>query len=298
MKVKLAPKATVKKRKLNAVNAFDIILGIFMVLFMAAIIVPFIHIIAVSFSGSAAVRAAKVGLWPIDFTIKTYKQIFMDGAFFQAYGNTIFYTVVGTALNLIVTSMGAYALSRQRMVGHKLFSLMITITMFFAGGMIPNFIAYRSYGLLDTRWVMILPGLVSTWNLIVMRSFFISYPKEIIESGELDGLRDPGVFLRLVLPTSKASLATIGLYYAVAHWNAYLASRLYITSREDLYPVQHLLQKMLSKAKSEMADDTGSLPALTVRYASIIISAAPIMCIYPWLQKYFVKGAMVGSVKG
>ena len=298
MKVKLAPNAVAKKRKLNAVSAFDIILGIFMTLFMAAIIVPFVHVISVSFSGNGPVMAGKVGIWPVQFTTATYAKIFQDGEFFHAYGNTIFYTVVGTALNLIVTSMGAYALSRQRIVGHKLFSLMITITMFFGGGMIPHFIAYRSYGLLDTRWVMILPGLVSTWNLIVMRSFFISYPKEIIESGELDGLRDPGVFLRLVLPTSKASLATIGLYYAVAHWNAYLASRLYITSREDLYPVQHLLQKMLSAAKADSAEDGQRMVALTVRYASIVISALPIMCVYPWLQKYFVKGAMVGSVKG
>ena len=293
---KIAVKPMKRRKKLNSINAFDVILSIVMILFMATIVLPFIHIIAVSFSGSGAVMRGEVGFIPVDFSIYTYKEIFKDGAFFTAYGNTIYYTVVGTFLNLLVTSTGAYALSRRQMVGHKLYSMMITITMFFGGGMIPTYIAMSSYQLIDTRWVMILPGLVSTWNLIVMRSFFISYPQEIIESGQLDGLRDPGVFFRLVLPTSKASLATIGLYYAVAHWNAYMNARLYIRD-EALYPVQHLLQKMLDTAGTDSGDE-GKLVGLTVRYASIIISVVPIMCVYPWLQKYFVKGAMVGAVKG
>jgi putative aldouronate transport system permease protein len=195
--------------------------------------------------------------------------------------------------------MAAYALSRRRMVGHKLFSIMITITMFFGGGLIPTYLAVSSYGLTNTRWALILPGMINTWNLIVMRSFFVAYPQEIVESGMIDGLRDPGVFLRLVLPTSKAALATIGLYYAVAYWNAYMNARIYIRDK-DLYPVQHLLQTMVAEVT---ADDTQgnsdyTLPAASVRNAAIMIVITPIMCVYPFIQKYFVKGVMVGSIKG
>ena len=289
-----APKKS--RKKLNSITAFDVILTIVMVLFMACIVVPFIHVIAVSFSGAGAVMRAEVGLFPVDPTFATYARIFEDGAFFSAYGNTIFYTIAGTALSLITTAMGAYALSRGQLVGHKLFSLMITITMFFAGGMIPSYIAVSDYGLINTRWAMLLPVMISTWNLIVMRSFFIAFPSEIIESGQLDGLRDPGVFFRLVLPTSKASLATIGLYYAVAYWNTYMNARLYLTD-ETLYPVQHLLQLMLQEAGTEHGVE-GKLPGMAMRYGSIIVTITPIMCVYPWLQKYFVKGAMVGAVKG
>jgi putative aldouronate transport system permease protein len=287
-----------KVAKYNRITAFDIALYVIMILFMACIVVPFLHVIAVSFSQRGPVMRGEVSLWPIGFNIDTYKQMLSDGKFGMAYVNTIFYTVVGTALSLITTAMAAYALSRQKIVGHKLFTVMITITMFFGGGLIPTFLTVSNYGLTDTRWSMILPYLINTWNLIVMRSFFIAYPNEIIESGEIDGLRDPGVFLKLVLPTSKAALATIGLYYAVAYWNAYMPARIYIRNQE-LYPVQHLLQQMIASVTGEDAGQgEGQLVAATVRYCSIMIVITPIMCVYPFIQKYFVKGVMVGSIKG
>ena len=292
-----------KKRKAAAYNRaglFDVFLYIIMVLFMACIIVPFLHIISVSLSGEVPVSLNQVGLWPKDFTLNTYIKIFQNGDFIQAYGNTIYYTVVHTALSLVVTGMGAYALARRQIVGHGFFTFMITLTMFFGGGLIPTYMAISSYGLIDTRWAMILPGVVSTWNFIIMRSFFIAYPQEIIESGKLDGLEEAGVFFRLVLPTSKAALATIGLYYAVAMWNAYMPARLYIRD-SSLYPVQHLLRQMLDKINMEDlqggVNEEALLPA-TVRYASIMIATVPIMCVYPFIQKYFVKGVMVGSIKG
>ena len=282
----------------NRASVGDVILYIVMILFMACIILPFLHVIAVSFSAKGPVIRGEVSIYPIDFTLDTYRQVLSDGKFFRAYGNTVFYTVVGTCLSLITTAMAAYALSRKKIVGHKLFSIMITITMFFGGGLIPTFLTVSKYGLVDTRWAMIIPGLISTWNLIVMRSFFIAYPQEIIESGMIDGLRDPGVFLRLVLPTSKAALATIGLYYAVAYWNAYMNARIYLRT-ESLYPVQHLLQQMISQFTAEdTSTDEGELVAATIRYCSIMIVVTPIMCVYPYLQKYFVKGVMVGSIKG
>lgn len=286
-----------KKSKLNAVGVFDVILVIIMLAFMACIIVPFMHVIAVSFSENKYVMANMVSIFPRGFTLSTYKQILSDGEFFHAYGNTIWYTVVGTVLSLTVTAMAAYALARGKMVGHKFFSLMITITMFFGGGLIPTYMAIRDYGLINSRWVMILPSLCSTWNLIVLRSFFIAYPQEIIESGQLDGLQEAGVFFRLVLPTSKAALATIGLYYAVAYWNNYMTAKLYIRDQE-LWPVSALLKRILDSAGQQEGEEGVRLIEASVRYASIMIVITPIMCVYPWLQKYFVKGVMVGSIKG
>lgn len=284
----------------NRAGIFDVVLYIVMILFMACIIVPFLHIISVSFSGEVPVSMNQVGLWPKDFTVNTYVKIIQNGDFVNAYANTIFYTVVYTAMALVVTGMGAYALARKQLVGHGIFTFMITLTMFFGGGLIPTYMAVSSYGLVNTRWAMILPGVVSTWNFIIMRSFFIAYPQEIIESGKLDGLEEAGVFFRLVLPTSKAALATIGLYYAVSIWNSYMPARLYIRD-QSLYPVQHLLRQMLEKISMEdlqgSVNEEALLPA-TVRYASIMIASIPIMCVYPFIQKYFVKGVMVGSIKG
>lgn len=284
--------------KLNKIGVFDVIVAILMIAVIAMIILPFFHIIAVSVSDSSAVMTGKVGLWPVGFNLETYKAILEKGDFITAYGNTLFYTIVGTALSLTVTAMAAYALSRQMMVGHKLFTMMITITMFFGGGLIPTYLTVSNYGLTDTRWAMILPGLINTWNLIVMRSFFMAYPNEIIESGKIDGLQDSGVFFRLVLPTSKAALATIGLYYAVAYWNSYMPARLYIQDKE-LYPVQHLLQQMVASVTAEDTQTESTvLIADSIRNAAIMIVVTPIMCVYPFIQKYFVKGVMVGSVKG
>ena len=286
-----------KKSKLNAVGIFDVFLTVFMLAFMACIIVPFLHVIAVSLSANKYVMANMVGIFPMGFTFDTYVQILSTGSFLQAYGNTIWYTAVGTLCSLTVTAMAAYALARGKLVGHKFFSIMITVTMFFSGGLIPTYMAIRDYGLINSRWVMILPSLCSTWNLIVLRSFFVAYPQEIIESGQLDGLQEAGVFFRLVLPTSKAALATIGLYYAVAYWNNYMTAKLYIRD-QDLWPVSCLLRQILDQAGHQQTEEGTRMVEATVRYASIMIVITPIMCVYPWLQKYFVKGVMVGSIKG
>ena len=289
-----------KPAKYNRFSVFDLVNYLLMLLLMATIILPFVHIISVSLSHhDYAVRNA-VGLLPKGFTLDTYINVFKNGDFLQAYANTIYYTVVHTVLSLVLTAMAAYALARRRMVGHKLFSIMITITMFFGGGLIPTYMAVSRYGLVDTRWAMIIPSLINTWNLIVMRSFFIAYPQELVESGQIDGLQEAGVFFRLVLPTSKAALATIGLYYGVAAWNSYMPARLYIRN-DELYPVQHYLRKILAAASYEGFGDAGDdmpLVASSVRYASIMIATIPIMCVYPFIQKYFVKGVMVGSIKG
>ena len=286
-----------KRAKYNRISVFDVVLSLFMIAFMACIILPFLHVIAISLSDNMAVVNNQVGFWPKGFTLHTYIVMLSQGDFIQAYGVTIFVTVVGTAISLTITAMCAYALSRRTMVGHNLFTMMITVTMFFSGGMIPSYLNINSLGMIDTVWALILPNVLNTWNMIIMRSFFIAYPSEIIESGQIDGLQEAGVFFRLVLPTSKAALATIGLYYAVAYWNAYMPAKMYLPTNQDLRPVQYLLQVMIDSVNQEDLGQ-GQLVAATVRNAAIMIVITPIMCVYPFLQKHFVKGVMVGSVKG
>ena len=292
-----------KQFHFNSNTVFTV--GIYLVAIIAALLwlYPLVFVISASVSDPQALLNGDVLLFPVGFNLNAYEYIFKNNQLLVGYGNTIFYTVVGTACSLTCTAMAAYALARRKMVGQNLFSWMITITMFFGGGLIPTFLTVSNYGLTDTRWSMILPYLINTWNLIVMRSFFIAYPNEIIESGEIDVLRDPGVFLKLVLPTSKAALATIGLYYAVAYWNAYMPSLLYLDSQHaDMRPVMHLLQTMIKSVNGEDMNGGGQegthMVGATIRYCSIMIVVTPIMCVYPFIQKYFVKGVMVGSVKG
>lgn len=288
-----------KKKKIRF-TPFDVLLYLFMLIVVLLILLPMVHMIAVSFSSDVFVMKGQVGLWPRGFTAKTYGYVFSDKRIFRSYANTILYTVLGTTLSLTITAMGAYALSAQRMIGHKFFSMMIVFTMFFQGGMIPTYLTIKNYHLLDTIWAVILPGAVSTWNFIVMRSFFDSYPKEIEESGKVDGLTDAGVFFRLVLPTSKAVLATIGLYYAVSIWNAYFTPFIYLSS-PDLFPLQLILHELLSAGSSNNATvGVGDVLVVeeSLKYATVLVSIAPIMCVYPFLQKYFVKGVMIGAVKG
>ena len=287
-----------KRAKYNRVSLFDIVLTIIMIAFMATIILPFVHVIAVSLSDAVMVMGNQVSFWPKGFTIYTYKTMLSTGNFMQAYGVTIFVTVVGTALSLLLTATCAYALSRRAIVGHTFFSLMITFTLFFNGGVIPTYLNVLNLGMIDTVWSLIIPACLNTWNMIIMRSFFVAYPSEIIESGMMDGLQDAGVFFRLVLPTSKAALATIGLYYAVSYWNAYMNAKMYIQVNTHLRPVQQLLQEMINVNPDAGGGEEGMLVATSVRYAAIMIVITPIMCVYPFIQKYFVKGVMVGSVKG
>lgn len=285
-----------KRAKYNRISVFDVVLSIIMIAFMACIVLPFVHIIAVSLSDNLYVANNMVSFWPKGFTLHTYITMLSKGDFVRAYGVTIFVTVVGTVLSLIVTAMCAYALSRRAIVGHKFFSLMITFTMFFSGGLIPGYLNINSLGMVDTIWALIIPATINTWNMIIMRSFFIAYPSEIVESGQIDGLQEAGVFFRLVLPTSKAALATIGLYYAVAYWNSYMPAKMYLPTNKDLRPVQYLLQTMVSQIDPDQLE--GGLVEASVRNAAIMIVITPIMCVYPFIQKYFVKGVMVGSVKG
>ncbi len=265
----------------------------------AIMLLPLLHIVSVSFSSNVEVLKNTITFWPKGFSLEAYKFILGKPLIYNAYKNTIIYTVTGTLAALFVLTTGAYALSKKRCPLAKPINIMIMITMFFGGGMIPTYLAVKWLGLLDTIWAIILPTAFSAWNCIIMRSFFASYPAEIEESGRLDGLNDIGVLWYLVLPTSTAVLATIGLFCAVGMWNNFFGPLIYL-SDESKYPLQIVLRQLILQSISDGMETGPSLNIAenSIKYGTILVSIVPIIAVYPWLQKYFVKGVMIGSIKG
>ena len=262
-----------------------------------AMLYPVVYVIAASFSGETAILRGDVVFIPVDAHVKAYQKVFQYPLLWRSYGNTLIYTFVGTAINLTLTVLGAWALSQKKMVGRRFFTLMCTFTMFFNGGMIPTFLLIKELKLLNTMWAILLPGAVSTYNMILMRTFFLQIPQSLVEAAELDGCRDFGVLIRIVLPLSLASLMTIGMFYAVAHWNSYFSAVLYL-SKPELYPLQIILrQVVLMNEIVENASSTENVMAEGIKYATIVVAMLPMLCIYPFVQRFFVKGVMVGSVK-
>ena len=263
---------------------------------------PFLYIVAVSFSGSHAVYQGEVFLWPVDITLDGYRQVFKQNGLWTAYSNTLFYTTVGTVFNLAATTIAAYPLSRNRFFARRFFNFFIAFTMYFSGGMIPTYLLITKLGFYNSRWVMIIPSLLSTYNVMVCRSAFSAIPDEVIESAEIDGSNEWQTFghiaVRLITPT----LAVLTLYYAVGHWNNFFTALLYL-SKEELMPMQVLLRRVLIQASSELMDNSTAsndmaAVSIQVRYVTIVVATLPILAIYPLLQKYFVKGVMLGAVKG
>ena len=263
---------------------------------------PFLYIVAVSFSGSHAVYQGEVFLWPVGITLDGYRQVFKQNGLWTAYGNTLFYTTVGTVFNLAATTIAAYPLSRNRFFARRFFNFFIAFTMYFSGGMIPTYLLITKLGFYNSRWVMIIPSLLSTYNVMVCRSAFSAIPDEVIESAEIDGSNEWQTFghiaVRLITPT----LAVLTLYYAVGHWNNFFTALLYL-SKEELMPMQVLLRRVLIQASSELMDNSTAsndmaAVSIQVRYVTIVVATLPILAIYPLLQKYFVKGVMLGAVKG
>ncbi|MEK4209206.1 MULTISPECIES: carbohydrate ABC transporter permease [Paenibacillus] len=280
----------------NVVSTFILLVVVVVTLY------PFLHMLAVSLSSDVHVMKNTVSFWPKGFNLNMYKLVLGDSQIWVAYKNTLIYTVLGTFISLVVTSTGAYALSRSDMALRKSFTLLIVVTMFFSGGMIPTFLVVRSLELVDTVWGMVLPGAVSTWNLILMRTFFSGIPKELEESGRIDGLNDIGIFIRIIVPLSKASFATIALFYAVGMWNNFIYPLLYLRS-PDLFPLQVLLRNLVLAGSASSGDVTSiggdnMVIEESLKYATIMVSTLPILIVYPFVQKYFVKGAMIGAVKG
>ena len=276
-----------------------------MIVLLVIVLYPLIYILSSSFSSGQAVSSGKVLLWPVDFSTTGYEIIFSYKLVWSGYWNTIVITVVATAINLVLTIMAAYPLSRRDFYGRNLYMTLFMIIMFFSGGMIPNYILMTKLDLINTRWAIILSGAISVHNMIIMRTYFQnSIPYDLFEAARLDGITDWGYLFKIVLPLSKAIICVILLYYAVAHWNAYFNSMLYLRDRE-LYPLQMVLRDVLNASNVDLSqiDDAELLAQMTgaadlIKYALIVVSTVPILCVYPFVQKYFEKGVMIGSVKG
>lgn len=291
------------KKKRNISKSEAIVHGIIIVLlllFTLLCLLPFINILASSFATSGELSTRPFILIPKTFTLDAYRYILSTPTIFKAIGISLFVTTVGTFISMVATSFMAYALSRKYLHGRKFFNFIIVFTMLFSGGMIPSFILIKSLGLIDSLWAPILPSIVSAYNMIIMRNFFQGIPDSLEESAKMDGCTDWGVFLRFILPLSLPSIATISLFYAVEYWNTYQPALLYINDSSK-WPIQVLLRQIVIVSSGMNADaSTVDIvpPAQSVKMAVIIIATLPMLIIYPFIQKYFVKGAIVGSVKG
>jgi putative aldouronate transport system permease protein len=267
-----------------------------------ATLYPFVYVLVSSVSDPAELMKSRGLLfWPAGFTVDAYKMVFQNPMILLGYANTLFYVIVGTVLNLLFTSFGAYALSRQNVLWKNPVMFMIIFTMFFSGGLIPSYILISNLGLFDTRWALIFPALISTWNLIVMRTSFQGVPVSLEESARIDGANDFTILFRVVIPLSLPVLAVMILFYGVGHWNAWFGAVIYLRDRE-LFPLQVILREILiANATDNMMTGTsgGDRVAIgeTIKYATIVIATAPILMLYPFLQKYFVKGVMIGALK-
>ena len=282
--------------------AFSIVNSILLLVVVFVTVYPFVYMISVSLSSSLHVMRGQVTWFPRGFNLGMYKIALTDPRIPRAYLNTITYVVLGTAMSLVITSMAAYALSKRHLPFNKGFTMFIVFTMFFNGGMIPTFLVVRSLGIMDSIWAMVLPQAVSAWLLWVMRTYVSSLPEEMEDAARIDGLRDFGIFVYIVLPLSRAALAAIGLFYAVALWNNFLLPLLYLRE-SDLFPLQVILRNLVIMDNFEMAVTStvgveGMVIIDSLKYATITVCTLPIIMVYPLLQKHFTKGVMIGAVKG
>lgn len=286
---------------------FDIVNLFVMLVLLVVFVWPLWFVVIASFSNPNEVWMGNVVLWPKGFTLISYETLLEYKRIWVGYGNTLFYTVVGTLVNLVMTVCGAYPLSRKDFMPRHFFMFLFMLTMYFGGGLIPTYLVVSGLGLVDTRWAMIIPGAVSIYNIIITRTYFMnSIPPSLQEAATLDGANSFQYLMRVVLPLSKPIMAVIGLYYAVGHWNDFYTALIYLY-KEELMPLQSFLRDMLMSTKLTLNNlsglDTATVElkthlAQTLKYSVIIVSTVPVLCIYPFIQKYFVKGVMVGSVKG
>lgn len=284
-------------------NVFDILVAI--ILFIAVIICvyPFLYVVSVSLSSGEAVNKGLVVLFPVDLNFEALSTVFHYKQLWVSYGNTLFYTVVGTVLNIVFTCLAAYPLSRKHFCFRKQLNFLLAFTMYFSGGLIPIYIVVTSLGLYNTRWAMILPSLVSAYNVMICRSAFESISEELFEEAALEGANDFTIMTKIAIPLIKPTLAVLTLYYAVARYNDFFNAMLYI-SKKSLEPLQLFLRRILLEASSEIMQTShvdmaaASQSSLQVRYVCIVVSVIPIMLIVPLVQKYLVEGTMLGAVKG
>lgn len=284
---------------------FDVVNHLILFILMMIVLYPLYFIVIASFSSPDAVSRGEVLLWPKGFNLNGYKQIFKYKDIWTGYGNSILYTVVGTSVNLIATIPAAFAFSRKELVGKKPLMLLFAFTMFFGGGLIPTYLLIQNLHMDNTMWALVLPGAVGVYNLIVARAFFEqSIPEELYEASVMDGSDHFKYFFRIVLPISKPILAVMLLIYAVGHWNAYFNALIYLIDRSK-FPLQVILREILIQQQSTSGTTT-SMEAMElqrqlaemIKYGVIVVSSLPVLCLYPFIQKHFVKGMMIGAVKG
>lgn len=280
---------------------FDLMNYIILGIIALIMLYPMYYVFIVSISSAKHISQGSVNLFPKDITFKAYEIVFNTKRIWSSYKNTFIYTGLGTLINLLFTAMCAYPLSRPDFFGRKIFTILVTITMFISGGMIPLYLVVMNLGLINSIWAIVLPPAISTYNMIVMRTSFQAIPISLTESAYLDGANDINILCKIVLPLSKPIMATMTLFYAVQHWNSYFPSMLYLNDSRK-YPLQIILRDIV--IQGEMTDQGGDITsainivATNYKYAVIIISVIPILLVYPLLQKYFTKGVMVGAVKG
>ncbi|GIO56440.1 MULTISPECIES: carbohydrate ABC transporter permease [Paenibacillus] len=284
----------------------------YLYVFLAFLIVfyPLVYMVSASISDPKAVGSGEMWLWPKGITFDGYKRVFENTSIWTGYGNTILYTVVGTAINLLVTLPAAYALSRKDFVGRNFFMGMFMVTMFFGGGLVPTYLLVKQLGMVNTMWAIVIPSAASIWNIIVSRTFFqSSIPKELQEAAQIDGCTNMRLFVKIILPLSMPIIAVMALFYGVGNWNSYFSALIYLNDSAK-YPLQLVLRQILvlqeMAAQGGGAIDASTAAAMNnkaeiaalVKYSVIIVATIPVIVIYPFLQRYFVQGVMIGSVKG
>ncbi|MEU8176631.1 carbohydrate ABC transporter permease [Microbispora hainanensis] len=281
-------------------RVFRVVNTIILTVVVLVTLYPFVNIVARSLSDEFAIRAGKVNLLPVGFTFRTYEFVASDPTFWTNYRNTVVYTVVATAIAMVMTTCYAYVLSKKHLKGRTVLIGIAVFTMFFTGGLIPNYILISSLGLKDSIWAIVLPNAISVFNLLVMKAFFEGLPVELEEAAAIDGMSTYGILFRIVLPLSKAVLATMVLFYAVSFWNSWFAAFLYM-SQNDLFPVTVYLRNLIAGATtgtSVGADATDMTVATNIKSVTMVLTVIPILVVYPFVQRYFVKGVMLGAVKG
>lgn len=269
------------------------------------VLYPLVFVLVASFSSPEAVMRGEVWLWPKDITFVGYQKIFQNNEILTGYANTIIYTVIGTSINLVMSVAAAYPLSRKDLYGRNLISAMMVFTMFFSGGMVPTYLLIKNLGMLNSMWALIIPGAVSVYNILIMRTFFQNgIPSEMQEAASIDGCSNLSTLVRIVLPLSMPIIAVMILFYSVGHWNAYFSALMYLSDR-DKYPLQLFLREILIQGQMQemlgIGDDSHAKSVMegeAIKYAVVIVANLPVLILYPFLQKYFVKGVMIGAIKG
>jgi putative aldouronate transport system permease protein len=290
-------------RRSNGETVFAAFNYLFFFMLSVMMLYPFWHVIMMSFSSVEATAKGGIFLWPKGFNLDTYEAVFKNPQIWTGYGTTLMVTITGTCFGTLFTATTAYALSKKHLPFGSVLMFLVLFTMLFSGGMIPGYLLIKNLGLIDNRLALILPGLINAYNVIIMKSFFLSIPESLEESAMIDGANEALVFARIILPLSKATLATIALFMAVGYWNDYFSSVIYINSGNK-WALQAVLRFMLTQTQQALAQagvsvfSVSSMTAGSIKAASVVVATVPILIVYPFLQKYFVKGVMIGGVKG